>query len=164
MRKLLGLAAAGLAVLVFGAGAASGNHGTDSASGHVNNLAGFDIDFSARSSNVGTDARGRARFTLTSSDPNQSFTGEVTCLRVVGGTGSTPAMASIGGIVTDQSAGLTFSAFTLFVSDDGKFSQTVDTLGFIIYGFLPPLEDLCPPPSAGVPVADGEITIHNTFP
>jgi hypothetical protein len=164
MAKLAALVTAALTLTVFGAGAASADHGTDSASGHVNSLGlQTEVDFSARSSSVGTAARGRARFTFTIFDPNVVLAGEVTCLLVVGGVAGQPAMASIGGVITDQPAGLGFTNFTIFASDDGKFSQTPDTVDVILFEG-PPNDELCPPPSPGAPVADGEIVIHNTLP
>jgi hypothetical protein len=162
MAKLAALVTAALA-LTLGAGAASADHGTDSASGHANNVAlQVDIDFSARSSNVGTAARGHARFTFDNFDPNIVVSGEVTCLLVVGGVAGQPALASIGGVITNQPAGVGITHFTIFASDDGKFSQTPDTINFILH--TTPQDELCPAPTAGAPVADGEIVIHNTLP
>jgi hypothetical protein len=163
MAKLAALVTAALVSTVLGAGAASADHGTDSASGHVNNF-GFqiDVDFSARSSSVGTAARGRARFTLDNFDPNIVLSGEVTCLLVVGGVAGQPALASIGGVITDQPAGVGLTNFTIFASDDGKFSQTPDTMEVALHNV--PQDELCPAPTPGTPVADGEVVIHNTLP
>jgi hypothetical protein len=162
MGRLLTVSTAALAVLVLGAGAASADHGVDSASGHVNNHFGeFDVDFSARASSVGTAARGRFRLTRTSSDPNQVFVGEVTCLVVEGGSAGTPASASVSGVITDQPPGSGATAFVMIASDDGKFSQTPDRFDAALYNGPP----ACPPvPGTLTPVADGEIVIHNTLP
>lgn len=150
------------ALLALTPAVAVADHGTDSASGRgrVSNFA--DIDFSARSSSVGTNASGRASISFTNNDPDQTYSGEVTCLRVVGATTTTPAMATIGVLITKAPFGSTFQSFVLSVSDGGKFSGVPDTANWSFSSAPPPSDGLCPTPFGGVPV-DGEIKIHDSL-
>ena len=154
------LAALVLSVLPTLAGAAPGG---DSTSGNVTQF-GARLDWSARSTATGFNARGNARVTFTNSDPNDTYAGEVTCLRVVGGTASAPAMASIGVLITQAPPGSFISSMTIFTSDDGKFSQTPDTATFGFSSGPPPPDGACPTPFAGSPVTQGEVVINNALP
>jgi len=160
--KRIGSAFAVLAMMLVLGGPAVADHGNDAATGKVN-LFGFEqIDFSAKSSAAGTGAHGRARVTFTQSDPNEVLAGEVTCLRVVGATATTPAMASIGVLVTRNTFfGSTIQGLIIHTTDSGKFSDTPDTVALQFFAIPPPADGLCPLPLTGSP-ADGEVTIHNT--
>src|SRR5215210_4550509 len=102
----------------------SGGGSNDSASGTVNLNVGNKDTFSARSSSIGTDAQGSWKFTNTNTDPNQTITGDIRCLRVSGDT-----FEARGVIVDVRNAGPFFSlrGFILHGSDSGKFSTTQDT-------------------------------------
>ena len=141
----------------------------------IGTAANVNYDFSADSSAVGTDVSGTYKETRQNSDPNVVITGDVTCLRVGGGTGTSPAMASIGGVVTkggefvftvDPFTG-TFGparGFIIQTSDDGKFSTTADTFQ-VTYTFAPVPPDACPAPTLGNQlVAEGDVIIHNALP
>jgi hypothetical protein len=128
----------------------------DVALGHLVYLGFQDIDFNARSSAFGTDARGHFRVTVTGFDPNQVYEGEVLCLQVVGT--ATAALATIGGVITRAPAGNTAQGFVAFASDSGKFSQGADTFDWTITT-LP--TTVCPTPTLGTPVVDGEIVIRD---
>jgi len=160
MKRLAPLFA--FAILAFTPSAAVADHGTDSASGRITIFGSNRYDFSARSSAVGTDARGRASITLTSTDPDQEWSGEVTCLRVVSATPTTPAMASIGVLVTKAPFGSTVQGFVFSVTDGGKFSGVPDTVALMSFGALPPPDGACPAPIPGS-IGDGEVTIHDSF-
>jgi hypothetical protein len=154
-----------LALLAFTPSVAVADHGTDSASGRGIVFGSTQFDFSARSSSVGTAARGRASISFTSSDPDETYSGEVTCLRVVGATPETPAMATVGFLVTKAPFGSTIRGVVFSVSDGGKFSGIPDTFTTMTFSTTPPPGDgLCPPPPtfAGSPV-DGEVTIHDSL-
>jgi hypothetical protein len=164
LRRKLGLAAACVAalpvVLIPSAVAAPA---TDSASGHIT-IFGFKLDFSARSASNGVGATGSARVTLTISDPNQVYSGEVTCLRVVGATATTPALAVVGVKLTRVPPGATDQSLIINASDSGKFGQAPDTATTLFSSTPPPPDGFCPAPVPGQPVADGEIVIQNTLP
>src|SRR5215212_5336046 len=152
-----------VALLVVGTGVASaaGTAGQDSATGHVTDATMVtvvqqppvcfpfpigcipqppqqfvntaDVDFSARSSFNGTNPTGSARFTFRSEDPNQVFTGEVTCLNVQGG------FATLSGPITEARGGSTLAvgeqtfeprSFVITAIDSGKFSPNPDLIGF----------------------------------
>src|ERR1700741_4722882 len=104
-RSIALLASAALVAALFliptTAGAAGGG---DSAIGHGVQFS-TTVDFSARGSNVSTDARGKIRVTFTNSDPNAVYTAEVTCMNVVGATATTPAAAVVSGRITSQPPG-----------------------------------------------------------
>jgi hypothetical protein len=159
-RQIRTLAVLGILCLVIGAEAqsASADHGRDSVTGHVVLFFNDDIDFTARSSAMNTDVSGRFRVTFMSVDPNFVAEGEVLCMRVVAGI---PALFSIGGVITRAPAGSTAQGFTAVGSDSGKFGTAADTFN---YSFSPVPVTVCPTPSLGSPVADGEIVIHNTLP
>jgi hypothetical protein len=156
-------------VLIISLGLASvsvqGDSGNDSASGHVNNWGGndVDIDFSARSNFNGTQARGYARFAFRTFDPDSVVTGEVTCLVVIGG------VATIGGIITDVRGGLMVvgNAFVISATDSGKFSTAPDTVGAFLGLLLPPETFTdgapCVTPTFELPVTEGEIVIHDAL-
>jgi hypothetical protein len=152
---------------------ATADHGVDSAQGkYTATGTGFgtvQVDFSARSSSIGTDSRGSARWTFPQHDPNTVVTGEVTCLRVLSTSTPSGAVATIGGRLTRvHGDGIplcpTCQGFLIQVSDAGKFSNVPDTEFFQFTPTAPP-QDACPTPTGGgVPVADGEIVIHDTLP
>lgn len=158
--RLLAIAAVVLSALPTVAGAAPGG---DSTSGNVT-VFGFRLDWNARSTATGFDARGSARLTNTNTDPNQTFSGEVTCLRVVGGTASTPALASIGVLITQAPPGSPVTSMIIFASDDGKSSQTPDTATFQQSLGAPPADGACPVPFAGSPITQGSVVINNALP
>jgi hypothetical protein len=142
------------------AGAAPGG---DSTSGNV--LVGTNrLDWNARSTATGFNARGNARFTVTASDPNQVYSGEVTCLRIVGATPTSPALASIGVLVTQAPPGSFVSSMIIFASDNGKSSPVPDTATVGLSSGPPPADGACPAPFAGAPVSTGEVVINNELP
>jgi hypothetical protein len=166
LRLALAAASAALAVALMPAGAFA-DPGGDSASGHATVLSGTlseqQFDFRARSSSVGTDARGQARFTVPAT--GGVYSGEVTCLLVVGATSATPALASIGVKITNQPPGQPFLSFIIETSDSGKFSGAPDTAAAVFSTTPAPPDGACPVPLAGGdPVTEGEVTIHNTLP
>ena len=156
-----------LAALALLPSIAAADHGTDSARGNVNALFGaYALDFSARSTGAGADASGRASLTLTNTDPNQKYSGEVTCLEVIGGTATTPATAVISVRLTDVPAGSTAQSMIIAATDSGKFSGGPDMAGFTLSA-APSLPDgACNPAFLPFqqPIADGEVVIHNTLP
>jgi hypothetical protein len=152
-----------LVALLVGTGVASaaGNAGQDSATGHVTDatmitsipqpctpipfppfcqpqppqqvVTTADVNFSARSSFNGTNPTGSARFTFRNEDPDQVFTGEVTCLNVQGG------FAILSGPITEARGGSTLTvgeqtfeprSFVIQAVDSGKFSTNPDLIGF----------------------------------
>jgi hypothetical protein len=183
MKRIAATLALGVLIaLLVGTGVASASHGTDSASGHVTDATGFtsfrvspdttvggaappaDVDFSAKASFNGTNARGQARFTFANEDPNQVFTGDVTCLTVVNGeAGLTgPITSARGGTtVTPQGQGDAFEprSFRIVASDSGKFSNNPDTLAFVLFSDPPPQP--CPIISFPSVVRDGEVVVHD---
>jgi len=165
-RRLFSLLAAvgmlgALAATPVAVGAAGGG---DSASGNFT-YGNEQVDFSARASNVDTDARGRIRITNTSADPNDVYTAEVTCLRVIGATAGTPATAVAVGRIIDQPPGSPYLSILVQVQDSGKFSQVPDS-GFAFFQFVPsPPDTACPVPfTFNNPLAEGTVTIDNTLP
>jgi hypothetical protein len=165
-RRLFALiASAGmLAALAATPAAVGAAGGGDSASGNFSD--GFyQTDFSARASNIDTDARGRIRVTYTTADPNQVYTAEVTCMKVVGATATTPASAVVSGRIVSQPAGSSVMGLQVHVKDSGKFSQVPDS-GLVQFLFTPSPDDgLCPVPfTFNNPLADGTVTIDNTLP
>ena len=161
--KRLAILLTALALLAWPA-AASADHGTDSVRGNAS-FAVIDVSVSARSSQAGTDASGRITLTRTDRDPNQTWRGEVTCLRVIGATATTPATFYAIARVTDAPPGDPSMSIHAFGTDAGKFAQAPDTLtGFTSTTPAPP-DGACPSPTfAASPVADGEVTIHNSLP
>ena len=157
----IGALVAALAAPVAAASAAGGG---DSASGQGTQF-GTTFDFSGRSSNVNTDARGRIRLTNTSSDPNDVYTAEVTCMRVVGATATTPAMAVLIGRIVDQPAGSGALSIQVHAADHGKFSNVPDAANVFLSGTPAPPDGSCPAPFQFIsPLADGTNTINNTLP
>jgi hypothetical protein len=152
---------AALAATPVAVGAAGGG---DSASGNFTYF-NSDVDFSARASNVDTNARGRIRVTITSSDPNDVYAADVTCMRVIGATATTPATALVSGSITSQPAGQPYMSLLVQVQDSGKFSQVPDS-GFVSFFTTPsPTDGLCPAPfTFNNPLAEGSVTIDNTLP
>ena len=159
--RVLAIAAAVLSVLPAVAGAAPGG---DSTSGNVT-FSGLRIDWRATSTATGFNARGYGRLTQTNADPNQTFAGDVTCLRVVGATATTPAMASIGVLLTQTPPGSFASSMIIHASDSGKFSSVPDTATTLTsFGAPPPADGACPAPFLGAPVSTGEVVINNALP
>jgi hypothetical protein len=159
------LAAAGmlgaLAATPVAVGAAGGG---DSASGNFAYF-GYQVDFSARASNVDTDARGKIRVTYTAADPNDVYTAEVTCIRVVGATATTPATAVVSGRIVDQPAGSGVTSLLVQVQDSGKFSAVPDSGLVFFQGTPSPPDGACPVPfTFNNPLAEGTVTIDNTLP
>ena len=196
MKRIAATLALGLLVaLLVGTGVASaaGNAGQDSATGHVTDATMItlipqpcipnppfgcipqpplqfvntaDVDFSARSSFNGTNPTGSARFTFRSEDPNQVFTGEVTCLNVQGG------FATLSGPITEARGGSTLTvgeqgfeprSFVITAIDSGKFNPNPDLIGF----------ELSPQPATDVtcttsstqtsPVREGEVVVKDSL-
>ena len=153
-----------LVALAVAPAAVSAGNNTDSASGR-GTFFGTDFDFSARSTNVNTDARGRIRLTDTGSDPNRVFTAEVTCMRVVGATATTPAAVVLSGRITDQPAGSAALSLIVHATDSGKFSNAPDTISVFASSTPSPPDGACPPPATFLsPLADGEVVIKNSLP
>jgi hypothetical protein len=155
------LVSVALATVASGApGSGGGNH--DSASGSVTE---FDVKqtFSARSSSIGTNAQGSWRATVTSSDPNTTFTGDIRCLRVATVSGVGAVFEARGVIVNiHNNPGFTAQGFVLQGSDSGKFSHEPDTF----VGFPtdePQLEGSCLAPTPASPVQDGEIIVKDAL-
>src|SRR2546423_2046305 len=96
-RMLLLLAIVSLAVILE-ARPSNAASNQDVALGHLIYLGFQDIDFNARSSAFGTDARGHFRVTIRGFDPNQVYEGEVLCVQVI--STATAALATIGGVIT----------------------------------------------------------------
>jgi hypothetical protein len=154
-----------VALLVVGTGVASaaGTAGQDSATGHVTDatMTTFieqppvcfpfpigcipqpplqfvntaDVDFSAKSSYNGTNPTGSARFTFRNEDPDQVFTGEVTCLNVQG------RFATLSGPITEARGGSTLTvggqvfeprSFVISAVDSGRGSPDPDLIGFVL--------------------------------
>ena len=165
-RRLLALltSAALVAALFLMPASAGAAGGGDSASGHGVQF-GTTTDFSARSSNVNTDARGKIRVTFTNNDPNDVYTAEVTCMRVVGATATTPATAVVSGRITSQPPGSNIVSILVHSADSGKFSNVPDSM-IVQFSTAPsPPDGTCPVPFTFVnPLAEGEVTIDNTLP
>jgi hypothetical protein len=140
--------------------------GGDSASGHVTDQFNGQYDFSAKSSAVGTDASGYGKITFIGSDPNAVYSGDVTCLRVIGATLTTPATAVIGVRLTNEPVGAPYQSVIINATDTGKFSNVPDTLFAQFFLTPAPLDGACPAPAAfaGFLVIKGDITIDNTLP
>jgi hypothetical protein len=142
-----------------------GDSGHDSATGHVNNWGGsdVDIDFSARSNFNGTQARGYARFAFRDFDPDRVISGEVTCLIVAG------PVATIGGVITDVRGGTfaTGNAFIINATDSGKFANLPDTVGAFVALLIPPETFTdgapCATSTFELPVTEGEIVIYDAL-
>jgi hypothetical protein len=153
-----------LLALTLSPGVAGAASNTDSASGNVN-FASQQIDFSARSTNVNTDASGRIRLTFTAFDPNQVYVAEVTCMRVVGATETTAATVVISGRITQQPPGGTAQSIIVNASDSGKFSNVADGAFAFTSSTPSPPDSMCPAPIGFVnTVADGEVVIKNALP
>jgi hypothetical protein len=196
MKRLTATLALGLlvALLVVGTGVASaaGNAGQDSATGHVTDatmitsipqpplctplgcfpqppqqvVTTADVDFSAKSSYNGTNPTGSARFTFPNEDPDQVFTGEVTCLNVQGG------FARLSGPITQARGGSTVTvggqafeprSFVITAIDSGKFSTNPDALGFVLSS-APATDVTCTTSSTQTsPVRDGEVVVKDSL-
>jgi hypothetical protein len=150
-----------LAALPALAGAAPSG---DSTSGNVTQP-GFRLDWHARGTAGSLNAHGNARVTFTGADPNQTFSGDVTCLQVVGATDATPAFASVGVLITQTPPGQGFAqGMIIEASDSGKFSNVPDTAQFQLLASPPPPDGACPLSFGGQPVTQGEVVINNEFP
>ena len=166
MKSRLPLHVAALAAVVAAAlpalaGAAPAG---DSTSGNVT-FSGSKLDWRARGTATGLNATGTARVIFTNTDPDQTYSGEVTCLRVVAATATTPATASVGVLLTDTPPGQgIFQSMVIFASDSGKFSPVPDTAASQITTAPPPPDGGCPTPFAGSPVSQGEVVINNEIP
>jgi hypothetical protein len=147
-----------LVLLVVGVGAASGQGkgegGNDSASGWARQGTNEDT-FSAKSSELGTNASGQWRRTNANQDPNLVFTGQVKCLRVNG------SLFEARGEITDVRGGSSpLRGFIIRGSDSGKFSTAPDTYtGGLTLD--PQTETSCLAPTSGFPVTEGEITVKD---
>jgi hypothetical protein len=192
MKRIAATLALGLLVaLLVGTGMANaaGNAGQDSATGHVTDANGFtlippppgcppqfcpslqssvtaDLDFSAKSSFNGTNPSGSARFTFRNEDPDQVFSGEVTCLSVQGGS------ANLSGPITEARGGSTLTAggqpfeprsFVITAFDRGKFSPDPDFAGFVLSS-APATEVNCNTQGAPVaPVREGDVVVRDAL-
>jgi len=192
MKRLAATLVLGLlvALLVVGTGVASaaGNAGQDSATGRVTDAGGFtvipfpcepffcppspssnvtaDVDFSAKSSYNGTNPTGSARFTFRNEDPDQVFTGEVTCLVVQGGS------AALSGPITEARGGSTLPAggqvfeprsFVITAFDQGKFNPNPDFLGFVLSS-QPATDVTCNTQGAPQsPVREGDVVVKDAL-
>ena len=138
----------------------------DSASGHVTDRFNQQYDFSAKSSAAGTGASGYGKVTFISSDPNQVYSGDVTCLRVVGATTTTPATAIMGVRVTNAPIGSTIESLIIQATDSGKFAGAPDTIFAQFLSTPAPPDGACPVPFMflGNPVIKGDVVIDNTLP
>jgi hypothetical protein len=95
-----------------------------------------DVDFSAKSSYNGTKPTGSARFTFRNEDPDQVFSGQVTCLNVQGG------FATLSGPITEARGGSTLQvgtqpafeprSFIITTQDSGKGNPNPDFLGYTL--------------------------------
>jgi len=163
MKRLVILLSA-LALLAWPA-VVSADHGTDSVRGNVRLFGQIEVNVSARSSQAGSDASGRVTFTNTITDPNQTWRGDVTCLRIVGATATTAATFYTVARVTDAPPGDFAQSIHVFGTDAGKFAQAPDTLAAFTSSLPAPPDGACPVPTfSGSPVSDGEVTIHNSLP
>ena len=185
-----------LVALLVGTGVAgaAGNAGQDSATGHVTDatmitsipqpctpipvppfclpqppqqvVTTADVDFSAKSSFNGTKPTGSARFTFRNEDPDQVFTGEVTCLNVQGG------FATLSGPITEARGGSTLTvgeqvfeprSFVITAIDSGKFNPNPDLIGFELYP-LPATDVTCTTSSTQTsPVREGEVVVKDSL-
>jgi len=137
---------------------------TDTASGS-GTVFSDQVDFSARSTNVNTDARGRIRVTDTGLDPNQTWTAEVTCMRVIGATATTPATVVVSGRIVDSPPGSFVQSIQVQATDAGKFANAPDSMFYQFFGTPSPPDGTCPMPITFTsPLADGEVTISNALP
>ena len=196
MKRLAATLVLGLlvALLVVGTGVASaaGNAGQDSATGHATDATMItvvqqpcipspfgcifqpplqfintaDVDFSAKSSYNGTNPTGSARFTFRNEDPDQQFSGQVTCLDVQGG------FARLSGPITEARGGSTLTvgtqtfeprSFVITAFDSGKFSTQPDSLGFVLSP-QPATDVTCTTSSTQAsPVRDGEVVVKDSL-
>jgi hypothetical protein len=160
-RRMLPAALMVVAMVVPGVGwGQQRSNGTDRAIAHIDqqfNAQSWDV--SARSNFNGTQPSGYWRFTSTSSDPNVTATGEVTCLVVLDN------VATVGGIVTGIKGGtFFFNAVLLFMSDSGKFGTGPDLFSnqFLV---LPPgqMPNCATPAPFLQPVIDGEVIVQDAL-
>jgi len=122
-----------------------------------------EVDFSARSSFNGTDPTGSARFTFRNEDPDQVFTGEVTCLNVQGST------ATLSGPITDARGGSTVTvegqgtyeplSFKITAFDTGRGANNPDLIAFELSP-QPATDFSCNTPLSPLDqVRDGEVVV-----
>jgi len=195
MKRLAATFALGLLVaLLVGTGVASaaGTAGQDSATGHVTDatmitfiqqppictpfgctfqpplqvVTTADVDFSAKSSYNGTNPSGSARFTLRDQDPDQVFSGEVTCLNVQGG------FARLSGPITEARGGSTLQvgpqafeprSFVIQAEDSGKFSTQPDLIGFVLSP-QPATDSTCTTTFTQTsPVREGDVVVKDSL-
>jgi hypothetical protein len=166
-RALRAAAVAALALSLAAPTVVLADHGTDSVRAHGRLFLVLDVDLSARSESTGIGATGRASFTDTSPDPDATYRGEVTCLRVVGGSASVPSSTFYAvARITDQPPGGIAQSIHIFGTDSGKFSQAPDTLEAFPSPSPPNPDGTCPTvfPFPNRPLFDGEVVVHNTLP
>ena len=195
MKRIAATLALGLLVaLLMGTGVASaaGTAGHDLATGHVTDatmitlipqppvctpfgctpqppqqfVSTADVDFSAKSSFNGTNPTGSVRFTFRNENPDQVFTGDVTCLSVQGG------LARLSGPITDARGGSTLTAggrvfeprsFVITAFDSGKGDPNPDSLGFVLSS-APATDVTCTTQDAPtVPVREGEVVVRDAL-
>ena len=140
--------------------------GTDSVRAHGLLQLTWDVDISARSTPTGLGASGHVTFSITTFDPDATFRGDVTCLRIVGGTATAPATFYAVARVTAAPPGSTSQSIHVFGTDSGKFAQFPDTLEAFDSPALPNPDGTCPTsfPFVSRPLADGEVVINNVLP
>jgi hypothetical protein len=195
MKRIAATLALGLLVaLLVGTGVASaaGNAGHDSATGHVTDatmvtlipqpcipspfgcipqqplrvVTTADVDFSARSSFNGTNPTGSARFTFRNEDPDQVFTGEVTCLNVQGG------LATLSGPITDARGGSTLTvgeqtfeprSFEITALDRGRGDPNADLISFVLSS-APATDVSCNTPVSSLDeVREGDVVVKDSL-
>jgi hypothetical protein len=165
-RALHAATAAALAISLAAPMVVLADPGTDSVRAHGMLQLIWDVDLSAKSTATGLGASGRATFSVTTFDPDATFRGEVTCLRVVGATATTFATFYAVARVTDAPPGSTSQSIHVFGTDSGKFANAPDTLEAFDSPAPPSPDGSCPTsfPFASRPLADGEVVINNTLP
>jgi hypothetical protein len=196
MKRLAATLALGLLVaLLVGTGVASaaGTAGQDSATGHVTDAhmitfvppvcipnppfppfctfpdpvtTTADVDFSAKSSYNGTNPTGSARFTFRNEDPDQVFSGQVTCLRVVN------TVATLSGPITEARGGSTLQvgtqpafeprSFLITAQDSGKGISNPDLIGFQLSP-QPATDFTCNGQTTTDIVRDGEVVVKDSL-
>ena len=156
MKRLLAIALTG-ATLLLAPASATGASGSDVAKGHGTTFFGDSFAFSATAAFNDTGARGSVQLDTANGATEETFYGDVTCLRVVGN------MASIVGNITNVSPpAAVYSSFRSFIiqtSDGGKFGTTADT---VTYGFSTSVaapDGFCPTPTVGFPITTGDVVI-----
>jgi hypothetical protein len=158
-RQLAALTLALLVSFTVGAGVAYAAD-SDYARGTVKRFGFEEWRFNASSNFNGTNPQGTVKFTRTDFDPDAVVTGRVTCLLVTGSS------ARIIAEVTDvRSSGGAFNfaqSMVISTTDSGKFPNNEPDLftGGVSSG---PATNVCPPPSPGGTVIDGEVIVHDAL-